>query len=117
MLHKNLILMYLGLFLLLSASFAFGNFLSFAIHYYSAQETISNAVGNWGLSFQEEGKRPVGNASIEELQQYDAYYAQDTDEKNIYLTFDCGYENGYTAKILDALKKYDAKAVFFVTEH
>ena len=81
MLHKNFILKYLALFLLLTASFAFGNFLSFAIHYYSAQETISNAVGNWGLSFQEEGKRPVGNASIEELQQYDAYYAQDTDEK------------------------------------
>ena len=96
MLHKNFILKYLALFLLLTASFAFGNFLSFAIHYYSAQETISNAVGNWGLSFQEEGKRPVGNASIEELQQYDAYYAQDTDEKNIYLTFDCGYENGNT---------------------
>ena len=75
MLHRNFILKYLALFLLLTASFAFGNFLSFAIHYYSAQETISNAVGNWGLSFQEEGKRPVGNASIEELQQYDAYYA------------------------------------------
>ena len=48
MLHKNFILKYLALFLLLTASFAFGNFLSFAIHYYSAQETISNAVGNWG---------------------------------------------------------------------
>ena len=68
MLHKNFILKYLALFLFLTASFAFGNFLSFAIHYSSAQETISNAVGNWGLSFQEEGKRPVGNASIEELQ-------------------------------------------------
>ena len=114
MLHKNFILKYLALFLLLTASFAFGNFLSFAIHYYSAQETISNAVGNWGLSFQEEGKRPVGNASIEELQQYDAYYAQDTDEKNIYLTFDCGYENGNTEIILDALKKHNAPATFFV---
>lgn len=114
MLHRNFILKYLALFLLLTASFAFGNFLSFAIHYYSAQETISNAVGNWGLSFQEEGKRPVGNASIEELQQYDAYYAQDTDEKNIYLTFDCGYENGNTEIILDALKKHNAPATFFV---
>ena len=114
MLHRNFILQSLALFLLLTASFAFGNFLSFAIHYYSAQETISNAVSNWGLSFQEEGKRPVGNASIEELQQYDAYYAQDTDEKNIYLTFDCGYENGNTEIILDALKKHNAPATFFV---
>ena len=114
MLHKNFILKYLALFLLLTASFAFGNFLSFAIHYYSAQETISNAVGNWGLSFQEEGKRPVGNASIEELQQYDAYYAQDTDEKNIYLTFDCGYENGNTEIILDALKKQKKTGIWFL---
>ena len=76
--------------------------------------TILPAAENWGLSFQEEGKRPVGNASIEELQQYDAYYAQDTDEKNIYLTFDCGYENGNTEIILDALKKHNAPATFFV---
>ncbi len=38
------------------------------------------------------------------------------DDKVIYLTFDCGYENGYTAAILDALKKHNAKAIFFVTK-
>ena len=43
--------------------------------------------GNWGLSFQEEGKRPVGNATIEELAQYNAFFAEDTEEKKIYLTF------------------------------
>ena len=37
--------------------------------------------GNWGLSFQEEGKTPIGNASIQELASMDAYYAQDTSEK------------------------------------
>ena len=42
---------------------------------------------------------------MEELARYDAYYAQDTDEKVIYLTFDAGYENGNTATILDTLKK------------
>lgn len=113
MLHKNFILKYLALFLLLTASFAFGNFLSFAIHYYSAQETISNAVGNWGLSFQEEGKRPVGNATIQELAEYHAFFAADTAEKKLYLTFDCGYENGNTPAILAALKKHQAPAVFF----
>ena len=75
---------------------------------------ILPAADNWGLSFQEEGKTPVGNATFEELKQYDAYYAQDTDEKNIYLTFDCGYENGNTKPILDALKKHKASATFFV---
>lgn len=68
---------------------------------------------NWGLSFQQEGQRPVANATIEELAAYDAWYAQDTENKVIYLTFDCGYENGNTGKILDALNKHNAPATFF----
>ena len=40
-----------------------------------------------------------------------AYYAEDTDVKKIYLTFDCGYENGYTDAILDALKAVALPAV------
>ena len=39
------------------------------------------------------------------------------DEKSVYLTFDCGYENGYTSSILDTLKENDAKAAFFITGH
>ena len=42
-------------------------------------------------------------------------YIGDTDKKEIYLTFDEGYENGYTAKILDVLRDNNAKAVFFIT--
>lgn len=69
---------------------------------------------NWGLSFPTEGQSPVGNATVEELAQYNAYYLGDTTKKVIYLTFDCGYENGYTASILDTLKKHNAPAAFFV---
>ncbi len=72
------------------------------------------ADGNWGLSFQEEGQPPVANASFEELAKYNAYYAEDTQEKVLYLTFDCGFENGNTPAILDALKKHEAKATFFI---
>ena len=79
--------------------------------------TILPAAENWGLSFQEEGKVPVGNASFDELQQYHAYYAQKTDKKVIYLTFDCGYENGNSSAILDALKRHNAPATFFVVGH
>lgn len=68
----------------------------------------------WGLSFPEEGQRPQANASIEELETYDAFYAEDTNEKKIYLTFDAGYENGNTSKILDVLKKHSVPAAFFV---
>ena len=69
---------------------------------------------NWGLSFQKEGEPPVGNASADYLKQYGACYLGDTSKKTIYLTFDAGYENGYTPAILDALKKHNVKATFFV---
>ena len=80
----------------------------------SREATVPASVDNWGLSFQTEGEAPVGNASVADLAQYDAYYLGDTSKKVIYLTFDCGYENGYTEKILDALKKHQAPAAFFV---
>ncbi len=70
--------------------------------------------GNWGLSFQQEGRPPVANASMDYLKQFDGYYAQDTEDKVLYLTFDAGYENGNTAAILDALKKHNAPATFFL---
>ncbi len=69
---------------------------------------------NWGLSFQEEGKAPVINVDRERLQELDGYYLGNEEEKKIYLTFDAGYENGNTEKILDALKENDVKAAFFL---
>lgn len=70
--------------------------------------------GSWGLSFPEEGKAPTGNAGKAALAEYDAVYLGDEKKPRIYLTFDAGYENGATEKILDALKKHDAPAVFFL---
>lgn len=83
----------------------------------AAVEAVEASAANWGLSFPTEGQPPAGNASVEELAQYDAYYLGDTSKKVIYLTFDCGYENGCTEKILDALKKHGAPAAFFVVGH
>ena len=102
--------------LLFCAAFAAGSLLGkcFSIQKEKNLPVSSSASTSWGLSFQEEGKRPVGNASIEELAQYNAYYAQDTQEKILYLTFDCGYENGNMPTILDALKKHNVSAAFFV---
>ena len=76
----------------------------------------SNAIetGNWGLSFRTEGQPPVGNAGTQELTKYDAAYIGNTTEKVLYLTFDAGYENGCTEKILDVLKKHEIKAAFFL---
>lgn len=68
----------------------------------------------WGLSFQQEGTVPSGPASSQELAKYDAAYLGNTGEKVLYLTFDAGYENGYTAEILDVLKKHQVPAAFFL---
>lgn len=70
--------------------------------------------GSWGLSFREAGQPPVGNASTAELQALNAVYMGSPEEKRVYLTFDAGYENGYTAGILDVLKAHDVPAVFFL---
>ena len=72
---------------------------------------------NWGLGFGAEGSKPTGNASTQEMKQYNAYYMAEGEEKKIYLTFDCGYENGNTEAILDALKKHNVQATFFVVGH
>ena len=72
------------------------------------------ASASWGLGFGKPGTQPTGTASAAALQEYDTYYLEETDEKKLYLTFDCGFENGNTPVILDALKKHSAPATFFV---
>ena len=71
---------------------------------------------NWGLGFGQEGTQPTGNVSAEELAQYNAWYVAPGEEKVIYLTFDAGYENVQesTVQILDALKKHQVPATFFL---
>lgn len=79
------------------------------------QEGTINVNGeNWGLGFSGEEQSPTGNATVEELKKLDAYYIGNTKEKIIYLTFDAGYENGYTDAILDVLGKHKVSATFFL---
>lgn len=106
-----------GILLILTAAYLAGAAAgTFSAHISVSGEQIiaASAEGNWGLSFQEEGQPPTGNATAEELAQYDACYMGNTDEKVLYLTFDAGYENGNTELILDALKKHNVSATFFV---
>ena len=70
--------------------------------------------GSWGLSFPKEGQAPAGSAESKALAKLDAAYLGDTSQKVIYLTFDAGYENGCTEKILDVLKKHNVPAAFFL---
>ncbi len=68
----------------------------------------------WGLSFRADNMPPSGPADSATLARYNASYLGNTEEKVIYLTFDAGYENGCTEKILDVLKKHSVPAAFFL---
>lgn len=73
---------------------------------------------NWGMSKGKNGQPAQAGQKFDEmLPKFGALYLGDTSKKEIYLTFDNGYENGYTAQILDVLKKHQAPATFFVTGH
>ena len=122
---KAFLLKYRSSLLLFAVMFLFGwGSAAVVAKWQSDRETeetmhIEAAVDNWGLGFGESGKelQPTGNATADELKQYDTYYIGSKEEKVIYLTFDCGYENGNTEAILDALKKHNAPGTFFVVGH
>lgn len=79
--------------------------------------SLSNESVTWGVGVHTyDDNRPVSPVQLQE--KYGEKYAVEfikEDEKNIYLTFDEGYENGYTGQILDVLKEKKVKAVFFIT--
>ncbi len=80
----------------------------------------SNSQADWGLTLHTDHTPPVGTYpyGVSDITPYKAYYMGEADKNKpvIYLTFDCGYENGNTAAILDTLKAKKVKATFFVTK-
>ena len=79
-------------------------------------EAMDTETNGWGPGVhKDEGNRPYGSLNEQKKYgQYDAYFIAPADGQ-VYLTFDEGYENGYTPRILDVLKEKNVKAVFFVT--
>ena len=77
---------------------------------------LSNSKKCWGQGYNvNEKNQPISSIEYNNLYgKYDTYFIGEK-EKCIYLTFDEGYENGYTAQILDVLKEKKVSAVFFVT--
>lgn len=80
-----------------------------------ASSYINTSKIGWGLGKERDNRNcPLDAVNAEKkYADYDARFL--TSDKNICLTFDEGYENGYTAEILDVLKEKEVKAVFFVT--
>lgn len=77
---------------------------------------LSNESFGWSFKRNSNHEPVIGYNQGIDLEKYEAYYRVNTDEKVIYLTFDEGYENGYTSKILDILKENEVQAAFFVTK-
>jgi len=83
-----------------------------------AKGETSNAPFGWGFKRgQNEQPADAGWQFETLLEKHGAVYKGKPDEKILYLTFDNGYENGYTGKVLDVLKKEKVPAAFFVTGH
>ncbi|MBC8061235.1 MAG: delta-lactam-biosynthetic de-N-acetylase [Clostridiaceae bacterium] len=78
--------------------------------------TLSSSEKNWYYSPKTDGTSPAPPKEVGDyLQRFSGYYLGDTTKKINYLTFDEGYENGYTSKMLDILKANNVQASFFVT--
>lgn len=90
--------------------------ISFMMIFVITPSTYAAGYG-WGYKKNTDNKLPDIGKYKAMLDKYGAYYADESGEKNIYLTFDNGYEEGYTEEILNVLKKENVPAAFFVTGH
>ena len=80
-------------------------------------DSVPNQKYAWWFKRNDDHVQPEAQKEVD-IEQYDAWYVSpEKEEKVVYLTFDCGYENGYTGTMLDVLKKHNAKATFFITAH
>lgn len=107
--------------LVLSSAVMAGFMCSRYIDVDKAQESIeytglSTKKIGWGIKKNKNNPPDVPQDVIDMLARYDSYYMDARGEKKLYLTFDEGYENGYTGQILDTLKNCNVKAAFFVTK-
>lgn len=79
---------------------------------------LSNKKIGWGIKRSDNHLQPdLGNKNKELLDEYKGIAMGNSEKKYVYLTFDEGYEAGYTPRILQVLKDNHVKATFFLTAH
>ena len=80
--------------------------------------TLSNEKIGWGIKRNDNHTQPdLGTQNKELINKYNGIAMGNSESNYIYLSFDCGYEAGYTAHILDSLKEKNVCATFFITAH
>lgn len=81
-------------------------------------QVLSNTKIGWGIKRADNHEQPdLGSSNRKILEQYNGIAIGNNEKKHIYLTFDQGYEAGYTSNILETLKNNNVKATFFITAH
>ena len=83
----------------------------------SSSEALNNIKIGWGIKRNNNNEQPDLGSNKELLKKYNGISIGNKEKPYIYLTFDSGYEAGYTNKILDTLKEKNVKATFFITAH
>lgn len=84
----------------------------------TSSTVLSNKCIGWGIKRADNHAQPdLGSENKALIEKYGGIAIGNKDSENVYLTFDLGYEAGYTAKILDTLKANKVKAAFFITAH
>ena len=84
----------------------------------TSSTNLSNKKIGWGIKRNDNHEQPdLGKENKEVLEKNNGIAIGNSQKKYIYLTFDEGYEAGYTSKILEILKENQVKAIFFITAH
>src|SRR5690625_3018290 len=91
--------------------------ITFFLAFLGLNQNVQASGYGWGYKKNSDHQIPDIGKYHEMLKKYGAYYVDDSGEKVVYLTFDNGYEQGYTEGILDVLKNESVPATFFVTGH
>ena len=105
--------------LILAVGFICGSILNEDVKTVQSSSTaLSNKSIGWGIKRADNHAQPdLGSQNKALIEKYDGIAMGSKDSKNVYLTFDMGYEAGYTAKILDTLKANKVPGCFFITAH
>lgn len=86
-----------------------------------SERTIAQGVKPYHFGFKKskDGQLPsIAQEGFKNIiEKHGAIFLGNTERKELYLTFDNGYENGHTVRILDVLKEKKVPAAFFVTGH
>ena len=84
----------------------------------TSNTNLSNKKIGWGIKRNDNHEQPdLGSQNRKVLEENQGIAMGNNEKKNIYLTFDEGYEAGYTKQILETLKENNVKAAFFITAH